>query len=323
MKKIMSLLCAATLLLALFGCAKTQPAEAVIEPAPTVTEAEPEPLPEETSSTRESRPTVPEISTEELEQILAQEAAEEESIVEMPTIVQEETEPVLVEEVEEPMAEPEAPTYLVVIDPGHQGAGTYGTEALGPGSTEMKTKTSAGTSSPFTGEPEYKLTLEASLALEAELLSRGYAVIMTRYTHDVDLSNIDRANIANENNADVYIRIHANGSEDSSANGAMTLCPTANSPYCPQIYEDSKSLSEFVLDAYTEKTGIKKTYIWETDTMCGLNWSLVPVTIMEMGFMTNQSDDALMADPAFQQIMAQGMADGIDNYLADKYATAD
>ena len=49
--------------------------------------------------------------------------------------------------------------------------------------------------------------------------------------------------------------------------------------------------------------------------MTGINWSTIPVTIVEMGFMTNQNDDLKMADSAFQQTMAEGIANGIDAYF--------
>ena len=49
--------------------------------------------------------------------------------------------------------------------------------------------------------------------------------------------------------------------------------------------------------------------------MTGINWSSVPVTIVEMGFMTNEQDDRQMSDPDFQDTMAQGIADGIDSYF--------
>lgn len=51
------------------------------------------------------------------------------------------------------------------------------------------------------------------------------------------------------------------------------------------------------------------------DNMTGINWSTVPVTIVEMGFMTNESDDLQMSDTAFQDTMATGIADGIDSYF--------
>lgn len=134
---------------------------------------------------------------------------------------------------EEPAEKSDAPAAgrVIVIDPGHQAKGNFETEALGPGSTETKIKVSSGTASCNTGEPESKLVLAISLKLRTELEARGYTVLMTRTTEDVDLSNIDRAAIANDANADALLRIHANGSESAAAEGALTICQTAASPY--------------------------------------------------------------------------------------------
>lgn len=50
------------------------------------------------------------------------------------------------------------------------------------------------------------------------------------------------------------------------------------------------------------------------DTMTGINWSQIPVVILEMGFMTNQQDDTNMSDATYRELMVDGIVDGINAY---------
>ncbi len=224
---------------------------------------------------------------------------------------------------EEPVKEPVAKKYLIAIDPGHQSwdVDMSDTEPNGPGSDIMKQKATSGTSGTYSGIPEYALNMDISLMLRDELQNRGYEVLLTRENNDTAISNAERAQMANEAGADIYLRIHANGSESSSAQGALALIPSAQNQYTGELYEPSRSLAESVLEAYCDSTGFENQGLQENDTMTGINWSEVPVMILEMGFMTNEHDDLKMADSDFRKTMVTGIADGVDQYFEDMAPT--
>lgn len=205
---------------------------------------------------------------------------------------------------------------VVAIDAGHQLKGNSSLEPNGPGSSVKKAKVTSGTSGAATGIPEYKLNLQVAKKLKKELEKRGYKVVMIRSKHNVNISNVERAKIANAAKADAFIRIHANSSSESSVSGALTIAPTNKNKYLSKkIRSASQKLSKKVIERYCRATGAKNRGVMYTDTMTGINWCKVPVTIIEMGFMSNRAEDRKMAAASYQKKIVKGIADGIDSYL--------
>lgn len=203
----------------------------------------------------------------------------------------------------------------VAIDAGHQAQGNNEKEPIGPGASTTKPKVASGTQGASTGTPEYELTLAVAQKLKAELQARGYEVLMIRESHDVNISNRERADMANNSGADIFVRIHADGADSSSAHGASTLYPGPDNPFVSSISAQSRVLSQEIVDGLCAATGASNRGAIIRDDMSGINWCTIPVSIVEMGFMTNPEEDELMETDAYRQKLAQGIADGIDAYF--------
>lgn len=208
-----------------------------------------------------------------------------------------------------------APTYVVVIDPGHQAEANGEQEPIGPGSTETKDKVSSGTRSINTGEPESQLVLAVSLKLRDALKAQGIEVVMTRTTEDVDISNSERAQIANVAEADLFIRIHADGAADTSVHGVLMLYPATVQDWTDDIAAESERAAQLALDALVAATGAYNRGMVARSDITGFNWSDVPVILPEIGLMTNKAEDALLATDEYQDKIVQGLVNAILDYL--------
>lgn len=203
----------------------------------------------------------------------------------------------------------------VAIDAGHQAKGNSEQEPIGPGASETKPKVASGTHGDASGLDEYQLNLTVSLKLRDELVKRGYEVYMVRETHEVDISNKERAELAAASGSDILVRIHANGDTNTSISGALTMAPSGDNPYLSRdLITRSTNLSQEIITGFCQATGAKNLGVQGYNNMSGINWTQIPVTIVEMGFMSNQDDDLHMADDVYQNKMVQGIANGIDAY---------
>ena len=205
---------------------------------------------------------------------------------------------------------------VIVIDPGHSSEIPDGQVPLGPGSDEMKDADNYGAVSVTNGLHEYELVLDVSLMLRDKLEARGYKVVMVRTTNTGKYSCLYRAKVANDNNAAIFLRVHANAApKDHSKNGAMTICITEDNEFVPAMYKKSRLLSDLILSNYIAAVGCFNEGVWERDDMVANNWSKVPTTLVELGYMTNEREDQLMQTDAYKEKMANGLLNGVDAYF--------
>ena len=147
--------------------------------------------------------------------------------------------------------------YIICLDPGHQTKGNPELEEIAPNSDKKKAKVTTGTRGVVTKKYESELMLEIALKLKTSLENKGYKVIMTRTKNDVDISNKERAIFANDNKADVYIRLHADGSENKNASGASVLTSSPKNKYTTKVQKESEEFSKILLEEYVKATGAK------------------------------------------------------------------
>ena len=273
------------------GCAAS-PAEDTETPVPPPAQEDPEPEPEPEAPAEPVPPVKPESQTES------------------------ETAP-------PPEPEPEPlplEGHIICLDPGHcvtEEAGKGYREPVSPLSDETKPRYLSGTRGASLTEEQ--LNLQVALKLRDALEALGAEVVMTREVSEISLPNTERCRIANESGADVHIHIHADGSESTSANGVSVLIPDGDLLGTPSIVEESARLGQLMVDCVSEATGAKNRGTVPRSDLTGLNFSEIPSVFIEMGFMTNPEEDALLSSGEYQDKIVAGMANSLlDWYGAER-----
>jgi len=206
---------------------------------------------------------------------------------------------------------------IICLDPGHQRKQNSDLELVAPNGSVKKPKVSSGTAGIVTGDMEYALNLAVAIKLKDRLEAQGAKIVMTRTSHDVDISNIERAKIGNDAKADLVIRIHADGSTNRDTKGVTMLIPSSRH-VGETIAATSKKAGQAVLDEVIAATGARSRGLSVREDMTGFNWSKVPVILIEMGFMSNADEDRLLATDEYREKMAKGLYNGCVSYFSDK-----
>ena len=308
-KRFVVLLC---LLLAL-ACAAPQTAELPLTPAPTET-----PAPTDTPAPTE--PPTPEPVDEVRMETPVVETVPYEAPTFPPVPTPTPTPVPTPEPTPAPTPEPTPtpPPLLGVsigIDAGHQSRANREEEPNAPDSDVMKEKSASGTRGIVTGVYEYEINLRVAKKLQALLENAGATVYMTRTENDVDLSNRERAAFFNDSGVDLAIRLECNGTDDTTVRGAFMLVPTRERT---AFYNENVRAATAILENYCQVTGLtarKHNGVTYSSTQTGFNWCTRPIVCIEMGHLSNETEDLLLTNAAFQDKMAFGIFEGILTYF--------
>lgn len=175
---------------------------------------------------------------------------------------------------------------LVVLDAGHGGSAN-------------------GAS--YDGVLEKDLNLSITLRAARLLEEAGLQVLLTR-SDDRDVGLYDRTALANGQEADLFVSIHCNASlTNASASGIYTAACTEEGPG----WLLAQTLRQTVMAA----TGAGDMGSEARPNLAVLRTAQMPAALVECGYMSTPQELALLTDPAYQALLAQGIADGILAYL--------
>ena len=203
----------------------------------------------------------------------------------------------------------------IVIDPGHDARPNLEREPIGPGSSTRKIKDGGGTRGAVTGTPEHVVTLDISLELRRQLEDRGYCVTMTRTrSAGRSIGNVARARIANRAGAALFVRIHADGSTNRSARGSAVLYPAFHRGWTADILPESRTAARMIQRELVDELGSRDLGTVPRGDLTGFNWANVPAVLVEVGFLTNPTEDRLLTSRRYQRRAARGVARGLARF---------
>ena len=211
---------------------------------------------------------------------------------------------------------------VVVIDPGHNGANGANPDIInalvdaGFGQTKPCNTTGTSTNAGYT---EHEFNWGVATRLQSILSARGFDVRMTRTSDDgVGPCVNKRAAFGNDADAAAVVSIHGDG-DDAGAQGFYVMT-AERAPAGAAMAAQSEALASDMRDALVN-AGLSPSNhlgsggLWQRGDLAGLNLSLRPTVMLEMGNMRNSSDAALMSSAQGQQQIAEGIANGVSAYL--------
>lgn len=208
--------------------------------------------------------------------------------------------PALEETEKEPIQKEERPTgeniFKVVIDAGHGGKDNGATGTLGNKEKDLTLMIAERVESKLKNNPSYDVIMTRTRELDEELMKKK-----------VKQQPKEKANIANDKQADIFVSIHINSATSApNASGTETLYNGT---------QQDKKLVEVMHKHAIKATGFKNRGVKIRPNLVVLRDTKMPAVLLEVGFMSNHNENMTMLNPEFQERVAQGIVDGINEYF--------
>lgn len=186
--------------------------------------------------------------------------------------------------------------YFILIDPGHGGTD--------PGGCDLTESYC-----------EKDIILPVQRSLERKLLDLGYVVKKTNDTIDSYVGVRDRADMANQLKPDILISLHANTAPSRTAKGLEVL-------YCSEDKNPSKErgqarIAQIFTDEIVRATGIPAREIKDRPEIIVVGKTNMSAVLVEMGFLTNPRDLALLKDPNYLERIVDGIVAAVDRFITE------
>lgn len=210
---------------------------------------------------------------------------------------------------------------IVCIDPGHQEEKhNFEREPIGPGLSGTAKASTGMAQGRATLRREHIVALEISMMLRDELIRQGATVVLTKDHPMQELSNLERCKVAEDAGAHIMLRIHLDLWENPRKRGFHVYAPL-NSDYAKAVAdkETYRAMAQMMLDAMKRAAGYptdgkdKDKYgsVKVSDQFIGNNWAKMTCFLIETAYMSTPREDYMSSHTAYQQVLAEGMAQGV------------
>ncbi|MDQ0285459.1 N-acetylmuramoyl-L-alanine amidase [Desulfofundulus luciae] len=185
---------------------------------------------------------------------------------------------------------------VIAVDPGHGGPDPG---ALGNGLKEKD------------------ITLRMAQRVADLLSAKGASPLLTRNA-DYEVGLYERTDMANRAGAEIFVSIHINANVSPAVSGTATYILSPAGGGDPNRREESRKLASHIQAQLVQRLGLENDGVLEAN-FAVLRTSVMPAVLVEVAYISNPQEAALLTQDWFVEETAQGIVQGIADYLSERW----